>query len=59
MTKEEYKEAKRIIKQYEIEQSNIVIVKNDKCKLNRLPESCCIYPLCDNGCFGCGHKIEK
>ena len=55
---EEYNIAMQVVKQYELEQSHLTHIKNNTCRLNRIPKNCCIitntsFKLCDN----CGHKI--
>ena len=60
ITKEQYKEAIKIVKQYEQEQSELLNAKNELCRLGRFPEKCCIilhtsFKTCEN----CGHKVDK
>jgi hypothetical protein len=42
ITKEQYKEAKKVIKDYEAEQLNKVIVISSVCGLNREPNECSV-----------------
>jgi hypothetical protein len=47
-------------KEYIIETSEPVDINIiNKCKLKRMPEKCCIFPIGNSGCEGCGHKINK
>jgi len=43
ITKEEYEQAQKIVKQYESEQLDLLRVSNNACKLGRFPKDCSIF----------------
>lgn len=55
ITKEQYIEAKKIIKLYETEQLNKPIVISSICKSNRDPNDCSINLYTTNGCSTCSN----
>lgn len=59
ITKEEYEQAQKVVKQYKHEQLNLLRVSNSSCKLGRFPKNCSIF-LYTSGkdCKLCGHFIE-
>jgi hypothetical protein len=56
ITKEEFEQAQKVVKQYETEQLDLLRVSNSACKLGRFPENCSIF-LNTSGkdCKLCGH----
>lgn len=62
ITKEQYSEAKRIIRIYEAQIKVEKAVKSftNECTLNRLPNNCTIIQNTSfKTCEGCGHKKTK
>jgi len=53
ITKEEYREAKRVIKEYETEQSNKPVIVSSVCSVNREPSECSVNLYTENGCKTC------
>ena len=51
--KEQYNEAKRVIKDYELQESNKPIVISSVCKVNREPKECSVNLYTSNGCNTC------
>lgn len=58
--KSQYKEALKIIEQYEKEQKELSVKRNSNpdCALNRLPKNCSIIlHTSATSCKGCGHNL--
>lgn len=53
ITKEQYKEAQKIIKDYEAQQVNRPVVVNSVCEMNRKPDECSVNLYTQSGCKGC------
>ena len=50
ITKEQYIEAKKVVKRYEVEQLNKPIVISSVCSLNREPNECSVNLYTEKGC---------
>jgi len=60
ITKEEYEQAQKVVKQYESEQLDLLCIKNSACKLGRFPKDCSIflYTSGKNCEKYCGHYVS-
>jgi hypothetical protein len=60
ISKEEYEQAQKIVKQYESEQLELSRIVNEDCRLGRFSKNCSIFLYTSpKDCATCGHFVKK